>query len=76
MPTKQIVNATIRLWCLYRVYTDILSDIVVGETISYKTPECSSLFFEYKVITAINPLNTKLSCWNFNLVNADQFSRE
>ena len=24
----------------------------------------------------INPLNTKLSCWNFNLVNADQFSRE
>ena len=23
-----------------------------------------------------NPLNTKLSCWNFNLVNADQFSRE
>ena len=24
----------------------------------------------------VNPLNTKLSCWNFNLVNADQFSRE
>ena len=24
----------------------------------------------------LNPLNTKLSCWNFNLVNADQFSRE
>ena len=24
----------------------------------------------------INPLNTKLSCWNFNLVNADQLSRE
>ena len=23
-----------------------------------------------------NPLNTKLSCWNFNLVNTDQFSCE
>ena len=28
------------------------------------------------VCIALNPLNTKLSCWNFNLVNADQFSRE
>ena len=35
--------------------------------------------YKYKIITlgnAVNPLNTKLSCWNFNLVNADQFSRE
>ena len=30
----------------------------------------------YYVSIIINPLNTKLSCWNFNLVNADQFSRE
>ena len=25
---------------------------------------------------SLNPLITKLSCWNFNLVNTDQFSRE
>ena len=29
-----------------------------------------------RIIVLVNPLNTKLSCWNFNLVNADQFSRE
>ena len=31
---------------------------------------------EERVTDLFNPLNTKLSCWNFNLVNADQFSRE
>ena len=28
------------------------------------------------VSSPFNPLITKLSCWNFNLVNADHFSRE
>ena len=42
---------------------------------------CCSGCMDKKQCTAsnqefINPLNTKLSCWNFNLVNADQFSRE
>ena len=31
---------------------------------------------ETYVDPSVNPLNTKLSCWNFNLVNADYFSHE
>ena len=48
--------------------------------VEIKTPAscCSSCCQDdiFSRLLRVNPLNTKLSCWNFNLVNADQFSRE
>ena len=36
----------------------------------------SAVYGASSELALLNPLNTKLSCWNFNLVNADQLSRE
>ena len=43
-----------------------------GMTLQYSRSETRELHKQLM----INPLITKLSCWNFNLVNADHFSRE
>ena len=40
--------------------------------LTYDNREYFCSFYQHTV----NTLNTELSCWNFNLVNADQFSHE
>ena len=55
-------------------YSHFLS--VTKNDLSWLNNPLMARFQLNRMSTYINPLNTKVSCWNFNLVNADQFSRE
>ena len=54
-------------------YNPLLFDVACKRLVSVETQDGKRVHFP---VSVFNPLNTKLSCWNFNLVNADQFSRE
>ena len=60
--------------CLHINYTHFWT-VTKNDLSSLNNPFMEK-FLLNKMSTYVNPLNTKLSCWNFNLVNADQFSRE
>ena len=57
------------------VYTNTF-DWSVLVKLSHIGDEVGTMTTAFGRIKEFNPLITKLSCWNFNLVNADHFSRE